>query len=302
MRIAFFGLPLAAVLLSADGHDIVWAGLCRPGAIGTRRLVRRIGRDRVHVVPDPDGHLETLERLRPDLVVSWFWTRKLSAAVRATAHHGAIGCHPSLLPRHRGPDPYFWAIASGDRETGVTVHRLDDTYDTGAMLAWRTLTIDDDDDAWSLARRLDRPSLALLREVVGRFAEGDIPADVAQDDARATEAPAPSDDDLALDPRAGIAPLLRRIRAAAPWPGASMSVGETTLLVHKAARIGDAPRALGCGEVTVDAGGRVILGTSDGAAQILSATLDGGDGVPLTDAELATLVRRAAQADPPDVG
>ena len=44
MRIAFVGLPLAALLLRADGHEIVWAGICRKGAIGTRRLGRATDR------------------------------------------------------------------------------------------------------------------------------------------------------------------------------------------------------------------------------------------------------------------
>jgi methionyl-tRNA formyltransferase len=54
----------------------------------------------------------------PELLVSWFWTKRVPARVRALAPLGAIGVHPSLLPRHRGPDPFFWAIDQGDRAGG----------------------------------------------------------------------------------------------------------------------------------------------------------------------------------------
>ena len=93
----------------------------------------------------------------PDLLVSWFWTKRIPARLLSVAP--AVGVHPSLLPRHRGPDPYFWAIDAGDETTGVTAHRLDATYDTGPILAQRTLEIRPSWDAWRLARALDRPSL-----------------------------------------------------------------------------------------------------------------------------------------------
>src|SRR4051794_18943014 len=122
MRVAFVGLPLAALLLAGDGHEIVWAGICRRSAIGTRRLQKLIGDDAVAIVPDLAKSARWIGARRPDLLVSWFWTKKIPRAVREAAPLGAIGVHPSLLPRHRGPDPTFWALDAGDEATGVTAH------------------------------------------------------------------------------------------------------------------------------------------------------------------------------------
>ena len=143
---------------------------------GRRRLARAIGAERVLSANELGARLDetvlrAIERERPELVVSWFWTRRLSKAVLAAARLGGIGAHPSLLPRHRGPDPYFWAIDSGDHETGVTVHRLTERYDDGDVLASSRLVIGNR-DAWQLARALDRPSLVLLREAVRSFVGG----------------------------------------------------------------------------------------------------------------------------------
>ncbi|MGH7434517.1 MAG: formyltransferase family protein [Polyangiaceae bacterium] len=193
---AFFGLPLAGILLAGDGHEIVYAGVCRE-APGLRRLTARVGAARTHLRPDVTS-ATTIERVRaarPELIASWFWTTKLPAALLDVAP--ALGVHPSLLPRHRGPDPYFWAIDCGDAETGVTAHLLDPEYDTGPILGRRTLAVDPRWNSWVLARALDRPSLALLRETVRRagatLAAGRPLGGSAQDDSLATAAPAPGD-------------------------------------------------------------------------------------------------------------
>src|SRR5258706_8266037 len=156
VRIVFLGLPLAALLLSNDGHEIDFAVLSRDRWPGERRLARRLGPTRVHAKPDLAlDEVETrMRRSPPDLLVSWFWTTKLPASLVRAAPLGGIGVHPSLLPRHRGPDPYFAAIDQGDETTGVTGHRIDDEYDTGAILAASEVTVDARWNAWQLARRL----------------------------------------------------------------------------------------------------------------------------------------------------
>ena len=152
--------------------------------------------------------------------MSWFWTTKLPASIIECNRLGGIGVHPSLLPRHRGPDPYFAAIDQGDKVTGVTVHRIGDEYDTGSILASQEVPIDEDWNAWQLARKLDRPSIALLRKTVAELAAGKTPVESVQDEARATWAPPPTLTDCALRWSWPTEQLLRRIRALAPAPGA----------------------------------------------------------------------------------
>ncbi len=272
MRIAFFGLPMAALLLHRDGHTLVHAAVCRKGALGTRRLTRVLGKGNVSIKPVVTSKfVERLAGLEPDIVVSWFWTTLLPKDVLTLGRLGALGVHPSLLPRHRGPDPYFWAIDSGDAVTGVTAHVLAEQYDTGAVLAKRELPIDPSWNAWTLAKRMDRPSLALLRDVVLRFARGEAPPELTQDDSEATEAPEPNEDDLEIRWSWTSDRIVRRIRAAAPWPGAFTALGETVVTLTHVVPTTDYPKVLEPGEAAVVTSANrsvAVVRTGDGAVEL----------------------------------
>lgn len=286
LRIVFFGLPLAALLLARDGHDVALAALSRTDTVGLRRARRAFG-DRLVIKPsvrDP-ALIERVRALAPDLLVSWFWTTRLPMTLVNAARHGGIGAHPSLLPRHRGPDPTYWAIASGDEETGVTVHRIAAEYDTGEILAQERLRIDPAWNAWLLARALDRPSLRLLRATVARFARGEDVRGIAQDPALATLAPIPDDEACAIRWARPTAEILRHIRGLAPAPGAWTEVDGALVTILKAAAATRFPEALAPGEGIVE-DGRVLVRTGDGAIEVTHGEIDGA---PAGPAELAAL-------------
>ncbi len=267
LRLAYVGLPLGALLLERDGHDFVWVGLSRRDSLGTRRAQRVFG-DRVAVTPKLDG--PTLRRVREqgaNYLVSWFWTKRVPPAWLKSFGGQTLGVHPSLLPRHRGPDPIFWAIDAGDAVTGVSAHRLEVEYDVGDVLAQRTVPIDDDVNGWKLAKRLDRPSLAVLRDLLGRVRSGDALQALPQDENLATEAPALEDDDLSIVWSWDASRISRRIRAASPWPGAWTEVGETLVTLVRASVRDAAPAALSPGEAWVD-GDRAFVRCGLGALEL----------------------------------
>lgn len=77
----------------------------------------------------------------------------INEEVRAKAAYGALGYHPSLLPRHRGRDAIHWAIHMKEPVTGGTVYWLDDGTDTGPILAHDWCHIRPDDSPQMLWRR-----------------------------------------------------------------------------------------------------------------------------------------------------
>ena len=56
---------------------------------------------------------------------------------------GFLNVHPSLLPAHRGPEPLFWTLRNGENATGVTIHRIDETLDTGEIIAQKSIALPD---------------------------------------------------------------------------------------------------------------------------------------------------------------
>src|SRR6185503_20019192 len=74
---------------------------------------------------------EQLRALRPDLQVVAAYGQILPQSLIDSAPRGTINVHGSVLPFYRGAAPVQWAIARGERETGVPTMMIDAGLDTG---------------------------------------------------------------------------------------------------------------------------------------------------------------------------
>lgn len=162
---------------------------------------------------------ERLRRLEPDLLVVVAYGQIIPAALLAIPRHGAVNVHASLLPRHRGAAPIAHAILAGDRETGVTIMRMDEKLDHGPVLASRATAIGVHEDAVALTSRLAGMGADLLVETIPGL-EGIAPRE--QDHALATFAPRLSRKDGELDWGMDAYEIDRRVRAFQPWPGVTL--------------------------------------------------------------------------------
>jgi methionyl-tRNA formyltransferase len=129
-----------------------------------------------------EGLADALAGYRLDLLVVYGFNWKLPAAVLRTPRSGVINIHSSLLPRYRGPAPVLWAIRNGDAEIGMTVHRMDEQFDTGPILAKRGgIPLEDEVTPQRLWPRI-RPVLSEVLAVALDQVAGGVPG-VPQDDA-----------------------------------------------------------------------------------------------------------------------
>jgi methionyl-tRNA formyltransferase len=163
--------------------------------------------------------VERMRRLAPDLLVVVAYGQIIPPSILSIPKRGAVNVHASLLPRHRGAAPVAHAILSGDRETGVTIMRMDEQLDHGPILATTPTPIGAQEDAVSLTSRLAEMGAQLLVETAGRLDEIEA---VEQDDAVATIAPRLRREDGELDWGMGAAEIDRRVRALQPWPGVTL--------------------------------------------------------------------------------
>ena len=77
-----------------------------------------------------------------DLLVSYCYRSRIDVSVFSKPKYGGINFHPAPLPKYRGFAVYNFGILNEEEKWGVTVHCLEDTIDTGDILASDTFHID----------------------------------------------------------------------------------------------------------------------------------------------------------------
>jgi methionyl-tRNA formyltransferase len=153
-----------------------------------RYLVRDIRNERLQV---------ELANLAPDLIVVACFPRLIPDTVTAMVRIAAFNIHPSLLPRHRGPDPLFWTFRAGESTSGVTVHSLSNEFDAGGILAQTATTIADDESLATLEQRLAQIGAELLAQLIAGLPS--LPPALPQDESVARSEPAPCSADREID-------------------------------------------------------------------------------------------------------
>ncbi len=132
--------------------------------------------------------------------------------------HGCVNVHSSLLPKYRGAAPINWAIARGERETGVTIMLMDAGLDTGPILLRRATAIGDEETAAELTPRLAEMGAESLIEALGKLERGEITPE-PQNDAEATLAPILKREDGEVDWAMTATEIFNRLRGFTPFPG-----------------------------------------------------------------------------------
>jgi methionyl-tRNA formyltransferase len=279
MRVAFLGTPAFAVpaldALTAAGHHlaVVVAQPDRPAGRGqelrepaTKAWARGHGVPVLQPEKVRDGRLAAaLGGLSLDVLVGVAYGRILGTDLLRLAPQGALNVHASLLPRWRGAAPIQWAIAAGDRETGVTIMQMDEGLDTGDVLLQRTCPVGDD-DAEALAPRLAALGGAALVEALDML-EGRRLVPVRQDGSKVTLAPVLTREHGRLDFAEPAPSLACRVRAFRPWPGTFTTLEGRPLKVHAAEPRGDAGLAPGTARGTE---GGLMVGCGASTALLLT--------------------------------
>lgn len=183
----WFGAEMFRLLRQA-GHELVVTATNGEDALGKAALAARV----------PTALLSEPRRVEAadipadavDVIVAAYTHAFVSRAARDKASKGAIGYHPSLLPRHRGMAAVEWTILAKDPIAGGSVYHLSGGMDAGALAAQDWCFVYPEDDAGSLWRRALAPmGLRLLVGVVGQIAERGYADAVEQDPKAITLAP-----------------------------------------------------------------------------------------------------------------
>ena len=171
-----------------------------------------------HTLQD-EGVLDRLAAAQPEVLVVAAYGLILPPGALEVAPHGALNIHASLLPRWRGAAPIQRALLAGDRETGITIMKMDAGLDTGPTLALHRLAIAEDDDAQSLHDRLAALGAEAVVGALAEVAKGRA-RPLPQPGSGATYARKIGKGEAELDWTRPCADLERTVRALRPAPGA----------------------------------------------------------------------------------
>ncbi len=167
---------------------------------------------------DPE-FLAALRALQPDLIAVAAFGQILPGDILELPRHGCLNVHTSLLPKYRGAAPIQWAILNGDRETGVTIMRMDAGLDTGDILTQRATPIEPADDAQTLHDRLAQLGAELLVRTIPDYVAGKL-SPQPQPTEGVSHAPKLKKEDGRVDWHLPARAIWNRVRAFTPWPGA----------------------------------------------------------------------------------
>ena len=121
-----------------------------------------------------EAFLEAMRQLRPELIVVAAFGQILPPALLDLPRSGCLNVHTSLLPRYRGAAPIQWAILNDEKETGVTIMKMEAGLDTGPIVAQQATAITELDNAETLHDRLAQLGARLLVETIPAYVSGKL--------------------------------------------------------------------------------------------------------------------------------
>jgi len=229
MRIVFAGTPKFAVkslsVLNQSEHEVV-AVYCQPdrpkgrGKVLTACPVKIFAEENNLLVIQPedlkDKQSQTrLALLNPDIMVVAAYGQILPKAVLQIPKLGCLNIHASLLPRWRGAAPMERAILEGDKETGISIMKMNEGLDTGDILLEKKCTISNHETAQTLHDTLSNIGANAILETLNMLPTLKVRP---QQNNEATYAEKVTKDEAQIDWHQSAEKISRVIRAFNPRP------------------------------------------------------------------------------------
>jgi methionyl-tRNA formyltransferase len=219
-------------------------------------------------VAPTDAHLPELiaeaRAYEPDFLFSFYYRHMLRAAWLELPRSGAFNMHGSLLPQFRGRAPVNWAVIEGARETGATLHRMNEKPDNGAIVDQCAVPILLDDTAHEVFGKVVTAAEIVLARSLPGMLDGSA-RERTQDLSKGRYYGGRKPEDGLIPGQASALRIHNLVRAlAAPYPGAFLRIGGRQIVIDRTRPAHHGPR------IEAPPGGGLRL-ASDGAALWLLA-------------------------------
>lgn len=203
-----------------------------------------------------------IKKLAPDIIFSFYYRDMIKEDILNIPPKGCFNLHGSLLPKYRGRCPINWALVNGEKQSGVTLHRMTPRPDDGDIAGQEAFAIDDCDNAKTLFTKAQAAAEKLLSSVLPALKKGTAKL-VPQDNSKATYYGGRKPSDGEIDWNKSAEEVRNLVRAVTrPYPGAYSFLGERKAFfwdvsVVKASGkpgtvISKQPLTIACGENAVE--------------------------------------------------
>lgn len=212
MKVIFLGTPQFAVkplesIINSGKHKVV-AVVCQPDRpVGRKAIItpppvktvaEKYGIPVLQFEKIRNGGAEELKKFDADIMVTCAYGQILTRDILDVCRFGVINIHASILPKYRGAAPIQFAIANGEKETGVTFMKTEEGLDTGDIIAVFKTPINECETSAELADRLSEIGAEHVNEVLSEIENGTATY-TKQNDALATIVKTIKKDDTAVD-------------------------------------------------------------------------------------------------------
>lgn len=178
---------------------------------------------------------DIIKEIKPDIVLALGWYYIVPKVIREIPAYGVCGIHASLLPRYAGWAPLVWALINGERETGVSFFKFDDSVDGGDLICQKSFNIEDNDSISDVYYKATELSKTILIEVLPKLDTIELKK---QDKSKLEIWPKRSPQDGEIDFTKSSTEIYNFIRAQSnPYPGAFFRTVDGRKIIIEKARI-----------------------------------------------------------------
>ncbi|HAM88602.1 MAG: Methionyl-tRNA formyltransferase [Candidatus Falkowbacteria bacterium GW2011_GWC2_38_22] len=222
-----FGAPSLINLINDDSFDIVSIITQPDKKIGRKQeltspIIKQVALEHNLPVLQPQkikDITEQIKQLSPDLIIVIAYAQIIPGVILNIPKYGTINVHGSLLPKYRGASCIQATILNGDKETGVTIMKMDENLDTGPILSQKEITIIDSDTSKTLFEKLSILGADILIPTIKDYIDNKIQA-IPQDDSKSSYVGMLKKEDGHINWNQPADKIERFIRAMHSWPGA----------------------------------------------------------------------------------
>lgn len=162
--------------------------------------------------------IENIKSLNPDLIVVIAYGKIIPQAILDIPKYGCINVHASLLPKYRGAACLNAPILNGDKESGVTIMKMEAGLDTGPIIKQEKIQLSDNITLPEIHDKLSLLGADILVKTLKSWITGEL-KEVKQDDSKASYISILKKEDGKINFNGSSKTIERMIRAYNPWPG-----------------------------------------------------------------------------------